>query len=127
VHPDGRWAVFADFGFGRVSWLDLRDIELQSLTTTQAHTQTVTAVRFSRSGRLCLTASLDGTVCVWDSGSRRVRSVVRLRGTTIHDAVFTDDEQRLLTADGLGRVKCWPVDPLPASEQYLGDLARRSR
>jgi WD40 repeat protein len=127
IDPLERWAVFSDFAFGRISWLNLRTLDFDQMVKGDVHTQAVTAVQFSRTGALCLTASLDGTVRIWDSATQRVKSTLRLPGTTIHDACFLPDEQSFLTADGRGQVKCWPVDPLPFARRFLAELKSRSR
>ncbi len=123
VDHDERHAVLSDFGFGRVTWLDLRTLDLDATVQSDVHTEVVTAIRFSHDGTLCLTASLDGTVQIWDCATRRIRSVLSLAGTTVHDACFTPDDRWIVTGDGHGTVKAWPVDPLPAAKAYLRGLA----
>jgi len=79
----------------------------------------VTAIRFSPRGDLCLTASLDGTVQVWDAATRTIRSTLHLDGTTVQDACFTPDGEWIVTGDGRGQVRLWPVDPLPAARAHV--------
>jgi len=127
VHPDESVAVLSDVGFGRITWIDLRTLDFESRVESNQHTQTVTAIRFSKSGRLCLTAALDGTVQIWDTATREIRSTLRLDDTTIHDACFTPDERSFVTGDGRGRIKIWPVEPLPVAIEYLKNLRRVRR
>ena len=127
IHPHEDVAVLADYSFGRITWLDLRTLDFDKMVMSDQHTQTVTAIRFTRSGKLCLTASLDGTVQIWDCATRTIRSTLRIDGTTINDACFTPDEQWFVTGDGRGEVKLWPVEPLATARQYAQDVARRRR
>lgn len=127
VHPDETVAVLSDASFGRITWVDLRTLDPADRVQSDQHTQTVTAISFSRSGALCLTASLDGTVEIWDSATRTIRSTLRLDGTTIHDACFMPDERSFVTGDGRGQIRIWPIAPLPVATEYLRSLARVRR
>lgn len=127
IDPQRRCAAIADYSFGRLSWLDLRTLDADHMVATDVHTGRITAIRFSRSGRLCLTASLDGTVCLWDPETRTLKGRMRLEGTTVEDACFTADERWFVTGDGRGAVQRWPVEPLPVATEYLEHFAGHSR
>jgi WD40 repeat protein len=119
LDPAAQHAVCSDFGFGRITWIDLVSRDLAIAAESDVHTQAVTAVRFSPRGDLCLTASLDGTVQVWDAATRAIRSTLHLDGTTVQDACFTPDGEWIVTGDGRGQVRFWPLDPLAAARAHL--------
>ncbi len=61
---------------------------------------------------------------VWEAATRTIRSTLRLDATTVHDACFTPDGEWIVTVDGKGHVREWPVDPLPVAQAYLRDVRR---
>lgn len=125
LDPRALHAVCSDFGFGRITWIDLASRDFAIAVQSDVHTQAVTAIRFSPRGDLCLTASLDGTVQVWDAATRTIRSTLHLDGTTVQDACFTQDGEWIVTGDGRGQVRSWPVDPLPAARAHVRMVDRR--
>ncbi len=66
-----------------------------------AHTQEVTAMCFEPGGHHLLTASLDGSLGLWDlRGIDSARPVVPRRGRPVADAAFSPDGQRIAAATG---------------------------
>ena len=78
------------------------------------HTDTVTAVRFNAAGDRLATASLDGTVRVWDAeGSERF--VYREHEDAVQDVSFHPDGLRLASASFDGTVRIWSIDGKPVA------------
>jgi WD40 repeat protein len=123
----------ADFSFGRVTWFDAKTFGPRKSTKQgikpeenlgesipNAHTQTVTAVRFAPDGAWALTAGKDGAVHLWDPDTQSVVRTIRNEGgVPFLDACFTPDSKWVVTGDGDGEVRAWPIDPLPVAEDYL--------
>ncbi|XP_068622650.1 superkiller complex protein 8-like isoform X2 [Battus philenor] len=69
--------------------------------TTEAHTQTVRSVAFSKNSQLFVTASNDGFVNVYNSASANLINKIKLKSWVLH-ACFSKDGSRIsaATADG---------------------------
>ncbi len=134
VDPNGKFVLMADYAFGRVTWFDAKTF--RPLRTSKegplppelnlgepipgVHTQTVTAVRFSRDGRWALTAAKDGVLHLWNPSTQEILRTIRNAGRVpFLDACFTWDGEWIVTGDASGLVKAWPVNPLPVAEEYL--------
>jgi eukaryotic-like serine/threonine-protein kinase len=66
-----------------------------------------------------LCADKGGRVAIFDAGSRQPRIVIRASTKPLLDAAFNGDGSLVVTADTEGRVRIWPVDPLPVAERHL--------
>ncbi|MCB9890772.1 MAG: protein kinase [Planctomycetes bacterium] len=93
-------------------------------TGAEAHSNRVSAVHVHPDGGVALSASLDGSVLVWDTASSRVLLSMRL-DTAIVDACFTSDGSSILVSSFDGTVRSLPIDPLAAARAYLA--RRQSR
>ena len=78
-----------------------------------AHDMQITVARFSPDGKLCMTASRDGTASLWDArtGAQLARFEEHTKG--VFDACFSPDGAWVATGSRSGTVRVWPVDPLP--------------
>jgi WD40 repeat protein/serine/threonine protein kinase len=99
----------------RYLWRLCRD---SSLHTLAGHTRGVNAVRFSPDGKMIASASNDGTVRLWDVGTRR--EIVPLRGheESVNSLAFAPDGKTLATAGYDGLIILWDM----ASRQRVDSL-----
>jgi hypothetical protein len=74
-------------------------VDGQLLKTLSGHRDWLTSARFSHNDRRVVTASVDGTVRLWDVATgRQVQSVGGHYGV-IRSAAFSPDDQHIVTAD----------------------------
>ena len=127
--PDGRRTIVAHAWFGRVAVVGpgARRITLgmgSSGTANEmgmAHEMRVTTVGFSPSGRLCFTASRDGTTTLWNSDTGEPVAHFEDHTEAVLDVSISPDERWVATASRDSTARVWPVDPLPLA------LARKPR
>jgi WD40 repeat protein len=96
-------------------------MELKSITVAGSlagHTRRVSAVSLSPDGRQALSASLDGSVRVWDLTGGSCRLVLQ-HASDVNAVAFTPDGRRALSASGN------PVSPEGRAQMW--DLASRSK
>jgi WD40 repeat protein len=77
----------------------------------------VIVVAFSPDGRSFLAGCQDGSVRVWDTGTRRLRFRVR-HASQVNCAAFSPDGHTVLTGDEAGKVRLWET----ATGNALDDL-----
>ncbi len=104
--PDGRWLAMAT---GRA----VRLFEMNGAPEFQkilvGHGDFIRAVRFSPGGELIATASLDGTVRIWDREGR-VQRTYGEHEDAVHDVAWHPNGQRLASASADGTVRIWSID-----------------
>jgi basic membrane protein A and related proteins len=106
--PDGRQLAMGVSQTGEVKvWNPLNGEELFSLVHG-GHTAFVEAVVYSRDGKLLATASLDGTVKLWEADSGRLFRTLTLSGSPVYDLSISSDGQ-WLAAGSLARAKLWEI------------------
>src|SRR5262249_7465291 len=101
--PDSRWLAMAT---GRVVRIFDADGVPEFQKVLVGHSDFVRAVRFSPNGQLIATASLDGTVRIWDlDGFEKL--VYRDHEDAVHDVAWYPDGTRLASASLDGTVRIW--------------------
>lgn len=118
-NPDGMLLAYGETGdsesgaYGVGLW-DMKKGEVNGLLV--GHTDFVTSVAFDPSGTLLASGSGDGTVRVWDVGSRATLAVFRSNVGTdesfagaVESVVFSPDGSLLASANADGTVRIWDV------------------
>jgi WD40 repeat protein len=113
--PDGHLVAAASTSARPLALLDTRAGKV--VRTLSGHGYGITALAFSRDGKLLASASNDGTARVWDVATGAERLAVPHPG--VSEVMFTPDGRHLLTA-GRG-ARQWPLRPAAEAE------ARRPR
>ncbi len=71
----------------------------------RGHSATVTAMAFHPDGKTLASASMDGTLKVWDTATGELR--LNLETPAAYTLQFTPDGSALISVDQAGTVKCW--------------------
>ncbi|XP_062212447.1 cleavage stimulation factor subunit 50 [Phragmites australis] len=89
----------------------------------------INQVRYSCTGSLYVTASKDGSLCIWDGVSAEcVRPIIRAHGSAeATSAIFTKDERYVLSCGKDSSVKLWEVGTGRLVKQYAGAVRRQFR
>ena len=82
------------------------------LVTLKGHTKWVASASFGPDGMRIVTASLDGTVRVWDARSGAQLVVLKGHASWYVPASFSPDGSRVLTASPDGTVRVWASSPV---------------
>lgn len=108
----GNIAIFRFPGGNNVATGDI-ETQLPSGTATdpRGHTNTVMGLAFDPTGReLLASCSLDGTVRLWDLGTRQTLAVLRGHVGPVNVVAFTPDGRRLVSGGNDGVVRIWDVE-----------------
>ncbi len=91
---------------------------VEKISAFRAHQQTVRAVEYSPDGKRLLTASIDGSIAMWDAET--FREIYRLRvDGEVNDATFSPDGT--LIAAGSGQtISVWDVETGKILKQFSG-------
>ena len=71
------------------------------------HEGRIVRVQFSHGGQRILTASADGSACLWNCGSGNDPPLVLSHGSPLRDATFSPDGQSVATAAEDGTARIW--------------------
>jgi RNA polymerase sigma factor (sigma-70 family) len=74
----------------------------------RGHGQEVTAVAFSRTGKLLASASLDRTIRIWDAAARKLQRTMT-GGSPVHAIAFSADGRTLASGNQDGTFTLWNV------------------
>ncbi|KJY42433.1 hypothetical protein VR41_07965 [Streptomyces sp. NRRL B-1568] len=102
---DGNQLVVASWDEDGLVWRLDAPTDDEAVIRLHGHTAALHAVDWSRSGRLVLTASGDGTARIWDPATGRQRSV--LPAGEAFAAAFNPVQQQVATASRDGGVRLW--------------------
>jgi WD40 repeat protein len=96
------------------------------LETLRGHSDSICAIAYKSDGQSLATASSDGTVKVWDLGSRQVNSSFSIRRNGFpYSLLFADNDSRLICGLGRDGVKSWrPLElrPLGKLNEVLSNV-----
>ena len=89
------------------------------------HTSAVTALAFSEDGGRLASASLDGTVRLWDA-ARPDRKPIRLsgHGGWVWAVAFADGGETIVSGGADRTVRLWPTRPEPLAEVVCANVKR---
>ena len=104
--PDGRFLAVGTFGqYGYVVDLERRT----RLAASFQHEAPVVGIALTRDGRRVATASVDGSVCLWDVATGRKAHTFSGQFDTFHSVVFSPDETELIAGTGSGMLHVWDL------------------
>jgi hypothetical protein len=117
LSPNGEHAVTAsgtidakEYGDQRVRLWDLRTKRLKALLRGHPPGPGLWDLAFNRrSGDRLVSASLDGSVCLWDCDYWTKVADMRFHNTMVQSAQFSPDGKKVVTASLDGYVVVWPV------------------
>lgn len=90
------------------------------------HRGSITQIRYSNTGKIFATSSLDGTVRIWDSiSSHCIKTLDGAHGGTAVSSVrFTNNEKYLMTAGLDSTVRLWDISSGKVLMEYKGHEQR---
>jgi len=95
--------------------------------TLRKHRNDILWIKFSPDSRTMLTASPDGTACLWDTATLRCLVALGGRGDDAYDLDFASDNRHFLTTHSDGTVRVWdrqvwyPTQTFPAEKAVVSD------
>jgi WD40 repeat protein len=99
--PDGNTLAMAEYGSAPsdiVLW-DLKASRVRSRLV--GHLGGVSALEYSRNGRLLASASLDRTIRIWHTATGNCREILHLSEARITSMALSKDGSRLAYSDGI--------------------------
>jgi eukaryotic-like serine/threonine-protein kinase len=103
---DDSLLVTGSFTNGELSFWDRATGKL--IETVASHSKRVRSIAFSPNGQLLASASLDGSIRVWNVRTRRVERVIDMKAA-LNGVEFLSDDRRVVVCGQLGDVSVWDV------------------
>ncbi|KAI8368457.1 WD40-repeat-containing domain protein [Blakeslea trispora] len=125
-HPSGDF-LLAGTKDAAVRIYDVKTLQCYTnATSASIHRGSVSQIRYSNSGKIFATSSLDGTVRIWDSTSSQCIKAFEGAhgGTAVSSVRFTNNERYLLTAGLDSTVRLWEVSSGNVLMEYKGHEQR---
>jgi WD40 repeat protein len=120
--PDGTEIAIGNMnGLGQVGIVDATSGKL--LVTLAGQTDRITGIGWSRDGRLFATASIDGTIRIWDPSNGRLLRTLDDSSPVIGDA-FSPNGRTIATLDANGIIRLWDACTDCESPNALMALAK---
>lgn len=97
----------------------------QQIRILRGHTGKITSISFSSNGNYMATASYDNSLRVWNINDLNTLPVViNDSGAWITSAIFTKDDNFILTGDKIGDIRKYPVNAKVFVDEYCQYLTR---
>jgi WD40 repeat protein/tRNA A-37 threonylcarbamoyl transferase component Bud32 len=109
AHPD-RVLMFLDRcppALRQWEWHYWQGLCHSDLLTLRGHTDSVSTVAYSPDGQCLASASLDGTVKVWDAATGKELHTLRGPGGPVYGVAYSPDGRRLASGHQEGTVRLW--------------------
>ncbi len=90
-------------------WRYLKGLGQRGFVTLRGHAGAVTAVAFDPTGNRLASASVDTTICIWNTDTGRVLHTLRGHSSEIDAVAFSPDGKRLASASWDKTVKVWDI------------------
>lgn len=89
------------------------------------HRGSITQIRYSNTGKMFATSSLDGTVRIWDSvSSQCIRTLDAHGGAAVSSVRITNNEQYLMTSGLDSTIRLWEISSGKVLMEYKGHEQR---
>lgn len=105
--PEGDRLVIASWNNDAQIWRIAAETDETALSNLTGHTASLHAADWSRSGRLVLTSSGDGTARLWDPDT--LNQVYRVGAGEAHTAAFNPVHQQIVTGSRDGGLRLWSI------------------
>ncbi|HMO15164.1 MAG TPA: PQQ-binding-like beta-propeller repeat protein [Pirellulaceae bacterium] len=105
-HPDGNYLVS---GHERMITI-WNTVDGKKIQSYEGHDDLVRSVAYSPSGNAILTASMDGTIKVWEADTRELKKSWKLEGDHFSSAQFHPDETKFVAGTNNGWIKIYEID-----------------
>ena len=88
----------------------------------------VLTVQFSPSGQHIVSGADDGSICIWDAGTKAIQHRLHAHGAAIRSAFMTPDRLRLVSCSEDGTIRVWNLAEFisPESQSRRGLLYNRN-
>lgn len=112
LSPDGKYAVTGSGSTNsdqRIRLWDLGTKKLKAMLRGHPPGPGLWDLSFSPSGDKLVSASLDGSVCLWDCDYWAKAADMQFHNAIVHSARFSPDGSKIVTASLDGYVVIWPL------------------
>ncbi|KAI8091685.1 WD40-repeat-containing domain protein [Thamnidium elegans] len=125
-HPSGDF-LLAGTKDAAVRIYDVKTLQCYTNSSNaDMHRGSISQIRYSNTGKIFATSSLDGTVRIWDSISSHCIKVLdgAHGGTAVSSVRFTNNEKYLMTAGLDSTIRLWDISSGKVLMEYKGHEQR---
>ncbi|GAN10283.1 cleavage stimulation factor subunit 1-like isoform X2 [Mucor ambiguus] len=124
-HPSGDF-LLAGTKDAAVRVYDVKTLQCYTNSSSaDMHRGSITQIRYSNTGKIFATSSLDGTVRIWDSvSSQCIRTLDAHGGAAVSSVRITNNEQYLMTSGLDSTIRLWEISSGKVLMEYKGHEQR---
>ncbi|KAL9548753.1 hypothetical protein MBANPS3_005531 [Mucor bainieri] len=124
-HPSGDF-LLAGTKDAAVRVYDVKTLQCYTNSSNaDMHRGSITQIRYSNTGKIFATSSLDGTVRIWDSvSSQCIRTLDAHGGAAVSSVRITNNEQYLMTSGLDSTIRLWEIASGKVLMEYKGHEQR---